>query len=204
MFDARMRRIIDPPLERLARSIAGFGLSANAITIGGFVAALAAMLAIAFGYYLVGMILIIVNRFADGLDGAFARQTGITDLGGFLDIVLDFIAYAGFAFAFVLSNPEENALAGAFLLFSFMGTGGSFLAFAIMAAKRNISTEIRGHKSIYYLGGLTEGTETIMLFVIVCIAPQFFPWMAWIFGILCWLTTLARIKSAYDTLGDSA
>ena len=30
-----------------------------------------------------------------------------------------------------------------------------------MAAKRGLSTELRGQKSLYYLGGLTEGTETI-------------------------------------------
>ena len=80
--------------------------------------------------------LLLVNRLADGLDGAVARQTRLTDLGGFLDIVLDFIVYAGMVFAFALADPAANALAAAFLLFAFMGTGSSFLAFAIMAAKR--------------------------------------------------------------------
>ena len=96
----------------------------------------------------------------------------LTDLGGFLDIVLDFIVYAGLVFAFAVADPERNALAAAFLLFAFMGTGSSFLAFAIMAAKRGISSELRGRKSLYYLGGLTEGTETILFLVLACLLPS--------------------------------
>ena len=91
-----------------------------------------------------------------------ARRTGPSDLGGFLDIVLDFLVYAGMVFAFAFADPAANALAAAFLLFAFMGTGSSFLAFAVMAAKRGFATERRGRKSLYYLGGLTEGVETIL------------------------------------------
>ena len=71
---------------------------------------------------------------------------GSTDLGGFLDIVLDFIVYAGMVFAFAVADPGANALAAAFLLFAFMGTGSSFLAFAMMAAKRRLSTDLRGRE----------------------------------------------------------
>jgi hypothetical protein len=85
-------------------------------------------------------------------------------------------------------------------VFSFVGTGTSFLAFAIMAAKRGLSTELRGRKSLYYLGGLTEGTETIGAFVLACLFPQFFPLIAWIFGGLCWLTTATRIAVAWQML----
>ncbi len=201
MFDASMRRLIDPPLDRLAAAIAPTGLAANTVTVGGFLCALAAIAAISQQHYLIGLLLICANRFADGLDGALARLRGATDLGGYLDIVLDFIAYAGFAFAFALSEPTRNAVPGAFLLFSFMGTGCSFLAFAIMAAKRNISTRIRGRKSFYYLGGMTEGTETIALFVAACLLPQAFPLLAWVFGTMCWVTTAARIHTAYSAIG---
>ncbi|MCB1835193.1 MAG: CDP-alcohol phosphatidyltransferase family protein, partial [Geminicoccaceae bacterium] len=77
---------------------------------------------------------------------------GVTDLGGFLDITLDFIFYSGFVFAFAVHDPQANGLAAAFLVFSFIGTGSSFLAFAIMAARRGLATERRGKKSLYYLG----------------------------------------------------
>ena len=123
-----------------------------------------------------------------------------SDLGGYLDIVCDFLFYAAVVFGFVLAAPE-NRLPGAFLLFAFIGTGSSFLAFAALAARRGIETRIRGAKSLYYLGGLTEGSETIALFAAVCLFPAAFGALAWIFGAACWLTTLARVLEAKRLLG---
>jgi phosphatidylglycerophosphate synthase len=200
VLDARLRRLIDPPLDRLSVPLVARGLSANAITVAGFALGLCAAVAIAGRAWLLGLTLLLLNRLCDGLDGAVARQRGVTDLGGFLDIVLDFLIYAAVPFAFALADPAANALPGAFLIFSFMGTGSSFLAYAIMAAKRGIATELRGRKSLYYLGGLTEGTETIVAFVLACLWPAWFPLIAWTFGTLCWLTTATRIVAAVQTL----
>jgi phosphatidylglycerophosphate synthase len=201
MLDAAMRRVIDPPLDRAAGRLAQLGVRANTITVVGFGLGLVAMAAIACGLFLAGLVLLLLNRLADGLDGAVARRHGVTDLGGFLDIVLDFIVYSGIVFAFALADPAANALAAAFLIFSFIGTASSFLAFATMAAKRRLSTELRGHKSLYYLGGLTEGTETILFFVAFCLVPGYFAPIAWVFGGLCWVTTLTRVAVAAQLLG---
>jgi phosphatidylglycerophosphate synthase len=200
VLDARLRRLIDPPLERLGAPLAARGLSANAVTVAGFAIGLGAAAAIAGRAYLLGLGLLLLNRLCDGLDGAIARRRGLTDLGGFLDILLDFLIYSAVPFAFALADPAANALAAAFLIFSFVGTGSSFLAFAIMAAKRGIATDLRGQKSLYYLGGLTEGTETILVFVLACLWPALFPWLALIFGLLCWLTTAIRITVAVQML----
>jgi phosphatidylglycerophosphate synthase len=200
VLDARLRRLIDPPLDRLSAPLVARGISANAVTVAGFALGLGAAAAIAGRAYLLGLALLLLNRLCDGLDGAVARRRGLTDLGGFLDIVLDFLIYAAVPFAFALADPAANAPAAAFLIFSFMGTGSSFLAYAIMAARRGVSTELRGRKSLYYLGGLTEGTETILAFVLACLWPALFPWIALIFGLLCWLTTATRIAVAVQTL----
>lgn len=200
MFDARLRKLIDPPIDRLCRPLTRLGVSANLATMLGFAIGLAAMAAIARQAYGLGLGLLLLNRLLDGLDGALARHAGISDLGGFLDIVADFIVYAGVPFAFALADPTANALPAAFLIFSFVGTGSSFLAYAIMAAKRGITTELRGKKSLYYLGGLTEGTETIVAFVVACLWPAAFPLIAWMFGALCWLTTATRVAVAWQTL----
>jgi phosphatidylglycerophosphate synthase len=200
VLDARLRRLIDPPLDRLSAPLVARGISANAVTVAGFVIGLCAAAAIAGRAYLLGLALLLLNRLCDGLDGAVARRRGLTDLGGFLDIVLDFLIYAAVPFAFALADPAANAPAAAFLIFSFIGTGSSFLAYAIMAAKRGVSSDLRGRKSLYYLGGLTEGTETILAFVLACLWPALFPWIALIFGLLCWLTTATRIAVAVQTL----
>lgn len=201
MLDAKLRPRIDPPLNRLAKQAIAYGLSANTVTVGGFVLGMLAMLAVMTGHFLTALILLGCNRIADGIDGAIARLTEPTDLGGYLDIVLDFIFYSGIVFAFAVFEPSRNALPAAFLIFAFMGTGCSFLAFAIIAAKRNIDTEVRGRKSFYYLGGLTEGTETIALFVAMCLWPTGFPYLAWAFGALCWITTATRIAMARAAFG---
>jgi phosphatidylglycerophosphate synthase len=195
VFDARIRRWIDPALDRLGAGLARLGLGANAVTVGGFLFGCGAWAALAFREYHLALALIAANRVADGLDGAIARRLGPTELGGYLDILLDFLFYAGVPFFFAVGQPEF-ALPAAFLVFGFVGTGSSFLAFAAVAAKKGITTEARGRKAIYYLGGLTEGAETIGLFVLICMFPDYFAWFAWVFGGLCWVTTATRIAAA--------
>lgn len=200
MLDAAARRLVDPPLNRLGRRLAATGIAADAVSIAGFIAGLLAAALVATGQPLWGLALFFVNRLADGLDGAVARHSGITDRGGFLDIVFDFIVYAAMAYAFAFLDPAGNAHAAAFLLFAFMGTGSSFLAFAVMASRRGLETEARGKKSLYYLGGLTEGSETIAFFVVVCIWPAWFPTLALVFAAMCWVTTAARIAAGWRLL----
>jgi phosphatidylglycerophosphate synthase len=199
MLDRAARRLIDPALSELAAVAHRRQLTADQITIAGFACGLAAMGAIALQWYGLGLLLLLGNRLADGVDGALARRTVATDLGGYLDIVLDFIVYSGAAFAFALAQPE-HATAAAFLIFSFMGTGSSFLAFAIFAAKRKLDGEAATNKSFYYLGGITEGTETILLFVFILLFPSWFPAAAYVYGTLCWLTTIGRIGAATQRL----
>jgi phosphatidylglycerophosphate synthase len=201
MFDSTMRRIIDPPLDRIGRRLAAAGVSANAITLAGFAIGLLAVPALAAEWYGIALTLILLNRLADGIDGAVARRSRPTDVGGYLDIVCDFIFYAAIPFGLALGRPE-SATAAAFLLLSFVGTGTSFLAYAIMAAKRQLTTDRRGSKSLYYLGGLTEGTETIAVFVAFCLLPDLFVPLAYGFGALCWITTASRALSAWRTLRD--
>lgn len=201
MFDARLRPLIDPPLDRLARMLDSGGVSANATTVIGFLFGLGATASIALGHIMLGLVLLLVNRVMDGLDGAVARRRGPTDFGGYLDIVLDFLVYAAIPVGFAVFDPTRNALAAAVLIFSFMGTGSSFLAYAVIAAKRGLSTEIRGRKSFYYLGGLTEGAETIVFFVLCCVWPEHFAVLAYVFAGLCWITTVTRIAAARATFG---
>jgi phosphatidylglycerophosphate synthase len=200
MLDETMRRIIDPPLDRIGRRLAAAGVSANAVTLTGFAVGLLAIPLLAAEWYGLALAAILINRLADGLDGAVARHTTLTDFGGYLDIVCDFIVYAGVAFGFALARPED-AVPAAFLILSFVGTGTTFLAFAIMAAKRGLSSEARGRKSLFYLGGLTEGTETIVVFAAFCLFPSAFVPLAYVFGALCWLTAAARVVTARRSLG---
>lgn len=201
MLDPLARRLIDPPLNLVGAALARRGVGANTVTLAGFAIGLAAPLALAFEAYLAALAAILLNRLADGLDGAVARASRPSDLGGFLDIVLDFVFYAAIPLGFAIGRPDF-ALPAAFLLASFMGTAASFLAFAVFAAKHGLNSGRRGPKALYYLGGLAEGTETIACFVACCLWPGLFPWFAYGFGLLCWLTTASRVLSGVQAFRD--
>ncbi|MFN3279817.1 MAG: CDP-alcohol phosphatidyltransferase family protein [Paracoccus hibiscisoli] len=192
MIDARLqplqRAVLQPPAARLAAR----GVSADAISIAGFVIGLLAIPALAFGWWTAAFVLIAANRIMDGLDGAVARINGPTDRGAFLDIALDFVFYALVPLGFALHDPAANALPAAVLIAAFVGTGSSFLAFAAIAAKRGDRATRFRTKGIYYLGGLTEGFETIVLFLAMCLFPASFPTLAWIFAAACGVTTILR------------
>ncbi|MGO3345157.1 MAG: CDP-alcohol phosphatidyltransferase family protein [Marinomonas sp.] len=200
MLDTFFIRNLKQPLARLAKGLDALGVTANGVTVVGFLFGILVLPALYFEMTFVALLLIVFNRAMDGLDGAVARIQGPTDLGGYLDITLDFIFYSAVVFGFALMNPAENALAASFLIFAFMGTGSSFLAFAIMAEKRNIERLDYGRKSLYFLGGLTEGTETILFLVLICLLPSYFSVLAYVFGAACWVTTATRIYAGYRTL----
>ncbi|WP_063656700.1 CDP-alcohol phosphatidyltransferase family protein [Aliivibrio fischeri] len=200
MLDSFSIKVIRWPLAQSAKLINKLGITANQTTLFGFVLGCLAFPALIAEQYLLALVFIVLNRICDGLDGALARIQGITDAGGFLDISLDFLFYSLIPFGFVLANPDQNAIAGAFLIFSFVGTGSSFLAFAIMASKQGIDNPVYKHKSLYYMSGLTEGTETIACFIAFCLFPTHFSIIAYVFGAACWFTTFTRIYSGFHTL----
>jgi phosphatidylglycerophosphate synthase len=196
VLDRHLRPLIDPPLGWMGRRLAQAGFHADWVTLVGLLLGILAALFVAFEYYLLGLALVLLSRLADGLDGAVARARGITDFGGYLDIVSDFAFYAAIPLAFVWLDPATNGLAGAFLLATFYINGASFLGFAVLAEKRRMRTGVQGVKSLYYSAGLLEGSETIAFFVLICLFPSAFVPLAAVFGALCLFTALSRVLLA--------
>ncbi len=202
VFDSRLRPLIDPPLDRIAAHVARGGLSANAVTYLGLVFGAIAAGAIVAGAFALALAAVALNRLADGVDGAVARRNGPTDLGGYYDIVFDFLFYGAVPLAFAVHDPAANALPAAILLASFYANGAAFLAFAAVAARRGLSTRRQGLKSIYYLAGLAEGAETIAAFMLMCLLPEAFPVIAGAFAALCFVSATARILSVRSVLNN--
>ncbi len=202
MLDGLMRRLIDPPLMRAGGALARAGVSADSITVTGLVLGLAAALAVVLEAAALALIGLAASRICDGLDGAVARMTRRTDRGGFLDIVFDFVFYGAFPLAFALRDPAQNAVPAALLLFAFYVNGASFLAFAVVAAKRGMETAVRGVKSIYFTAGLAEGTETILAFALMVLAPRAFPIIAYAFAGLTLMSAIARVSLAWAAFRD--
>ncbi|SNT69905.1 CDP-alcohol phosphatidyltransferase family protein [Psychrobacter sp. LV10R520-6] len=201
MLDKYIIPIIKPLLTPVVKLLHKRAITADQLTVAGFLIGLLAVPLLALEYWYAALTAIILNRIFDGLDGALARYANqSSSAGGYLDITLDFLFYAAIPFGFIIANPEQNAIAGSLLLATFIGTGSSFLAFAIAAEKFDIEKPQFKYKSFYYLNGLTEGTETIALFVAFCIWPQHFALLATLFSIACMITIFTRIHGGYHTL----
>jgi phosphatidylglycerophosphate synthase len=200
MLDRWAIGVLRGPIDAVAGALVRAGVGADAITIAGFLVGIASAGAIALGHPIAGLVLMLCSRVADGLDGAVARGTRPTDRGAFLDISLDFLFYASIPLAFALLDPAANALPAAVLLAAFIGTGSSFLAFAVMAGKRGLASAAYPTKGLYYLGGLTEATETLVCFVLMCLWPQHFAALALGFAALCALTIMTRLWAGWTLL----
>lgn len=192
MFDATIQRFIARPLDSAGRRLARSGITANAITLLGAALAVPLIFALATGSYATALVLLALNRLLDGLDGAVARATHRSALGGYLDIVADYLFYAGVPLGFALAAPSNNGVAAAALLAGFLLTCSSFLAYAALAAQAGIEAEPERQKSFLYSRGLMEGTETIAFFVAMMLWPSRFALFAWIFVALCVVTALQR------------
>jgi phosphatidylglycerophosphate synthase len=200
MLDRLALKVGAVPLNGAARLLRRAGVSANAVTWAGLSVGLAVIPLLATGRYAAAALAIVANRILDGIDGALARQTAVTARGGFIDITFDFLFYSAVPFGFALANPGQNALPAAALIYSFVGTGASFLAYAAIMARRAALNPAYPPKSLYYSAGIAEATETIAVFLVCCLVPDWFPPLAWGFAGVCWLTTAVRIGIGWTTL----
>ena len=199
MFDRQIQKYTQKPLQYIAKLFLKF-ISPNHVTLIGFSFGLLMCLSIIIDQYLMAIIFLFLNRLSDGLDGTMARLQNPTPLGGYLDIVLDFLIYGGFVLSFGITE-QNNTLLSMILLFCYIGTGSTFLAKAAILpslTNQNLNEEIP--KSFHYAVGLVEGTETIVFMVLCLLFPNLFIYFSFIFIILCLITIVFRIIVCYKEL----
>ena len=194
MLDRYNQKLVYPTLKLLGTFLLRMWLKPNFLSWSGALFGACAAVSIYYSFMLLGLLFIIINRTCDGLDGQMARQTEITNYGGFLDIVFDFFFYAIIPLSFGLQN-QENLIPALLLLGSFLINGSSFLAYAAIKASNN-QNQSKSEKSLHYSGGLIEGSETILFFVLFCMFPNKFPLFCYIFCALTCLTFLQRLAKA--------
>ena len=192
MIDAKLNIFLRPYLRFLAKIIVKLNISANIITFLGFFWGLCCFYSIINFYFMGAFLFLVLNRFCDGLDGAVARLLGPTDIGAFYDITLDFIFYSLFPIAFIFVDIK-NAYAICFLLLSFVSTQTTFLASAWIIEKNKILVSTKQKKSFFYIGGITEGFETIICFILMLFFYESVELIAYTFGTLCLITSISRL-----------
>ena len=201
MLDRLALKLVKPAVDGAASRLARRGITADQVTLAGFALGMLAAVLVASGHSLLAVVPLLANRALDGIDGALARLSTASERGAFLDISLDFVFYAAIPLAFGLADPAANALAAAVLLAAFVVTGTSFLAFAVLAEKKGLRSTDYPSKAFYYLGGLTEGTETIACFLAMCVWPEHFAALAYVYATLCALTAATRLHAGWKAFG---
>ncbi len=196
MIDRELNRYISGHLNCVANTLYKRGVHANWITLSGLAIAFLCFLALSYGLFYLGLILILINRFLDGLDGSLARLGTPRKFGAFFDITSDFAFYALIPLGFAVVSPHENALPTAFLLAAFYVNGSSFLAEAIIIEKYNIKID-QADKGFFYSFGLIEGFETICFFLFICLFPNVYSNAAYVFLTLTLLTHVVRVFKSF-------
>ena len=201
MLDTMLRPTVEPHLNKIAAKCFELGIGPNQITFYGFAIGLVGCVAIGLQSYFFGLLLILLNRLADGLDGAVARynknQEGAkqqSPFGEYLDTILDMILFSAFIFLFVLGQPHQ-ASAAIFLMFSFVGLFITYLGSYIVKAKTKQS-----EKPFFHPTRMIEDTEIVLFIILACLYTEAFSAIAVLFGIVCWFTTISRIWYAYFDL----
>ena len=196
MIDKELNKYTSSHLNRIANILYERGVEPNWVTLLGLALAFLCFVALSYGLFYLGLILILINRFLDGLDGSLARLGTPRKFGAFFDITSDFAFYALIPLGFAVHSPHENALPTAFLLAAFYVNGSSFLAEAIIIEKYNIKFD-QADKGFFYSFGLIEGFETICFFLFICLFPNVYANAAYIFFTLTLLTHVIRVFKSF-------
>ena len=199
MLDRYLSPWVESALTPMTHYLDDRNVKANHVTLAAFGVGMLALPALAMEWYVLALILMVINRLGDGIDGALARRNQSTEQGSFLDTTLDFIFYLAMVAGFVLAS-ELNVFWGALLMLGFASNGISFLAFSFIAERNALNPDTYPQKGIYYLANLVGGTETMIFFVLCCLFPHQFPFFASIFFFICGITTLIRIYKGAQML----
>lgn len=194
MFDERLRDTKEAVFISLA-----LGLRLNRVhplwlTAVAFLFGLVAAVFLWQQAYVWGLLFWWLNRIFDGLDGTVARVEKLqTDLGGYLDILADFVIYALIPISLVLALPSTPAfIALAFLLSAFYINGASWMYLSAILEKRRWLHP--GQKtSVNMPAGLIGGGETIVFYSIFIIWPDWLVYLFPLMGLLVCATVLQRI-----------
>lgn len=215
MFDRTVRGVLESPLDRAAAWLDRPGVSPDRLTLAGLVVGLASAGAAAGRWWAVALVCWLLCRVLDGLDGPLARRraqafpTAVSPggpAGGFFDITADFTVYGatvvGVAIG-VARAPDSTGAAGEWLpflavLLAYYVNGAAFLAFSSIAERTG--HQIDDGRSFSFLGGLAEGTETVVVHSIWLILPFWAPQIATVWAVVVGISATQRMVAGYRTL----
>lgn len=205
MFDLLTRQLKEEILQPFVNLFTV--LTPNQITLLSGAAGIACCIAIIQSHYYIALLLWLINRILDGLDGTVARITSQqTHFGGYLDIIVDFTVYSAITIAIayeqtihstdvstaVLRWTVTAALNGVY----FVNAASLFMFSAIHTNINNKNTELTT-VSMSPSTALIEGTETVVAYTVFLLVPSYMTPLYLCFGGAVVITILQRLYDAH-------
>lgn len=202
MLDAPLRRALERPLERVAAAIDVRAVTPDRLTGAGLVLGLASAVAAGFGWWVTSVLLWLVSRAADGLDGPLARRrrsrgVGDAGAGGFFDITADFTVYGATTVGVAIGSggPLWPFL---LVLLAYYVNGAAFLAFSSIAERSGRTLD--DGRSLSFLGRIAEGTETIVVHTLWLLFPSAASGIAVVWAAVVGVSAAQRMVAGYRAL----
>lgn len=202
MFDQQARPHLARAIAPLARRVP---VGPMAITGFALVLGLASATAAAGRWWKAALVLWLVSRLADGLDGVVARNTQAnSDFGGYLDFVADMAVYVALPLGIGFGLDDANSwpiIAG--LLASFALNVTTLSHFSALLEKRARGANHNSEATAVTMPcGLIEGGETIVIFALVLLLPAIASWLLAAMAVLVTLGAIWRVIRARRLLSD--
>lgn len=192
MIDDMLRLPKEKIMEPLAKALPG--VSPTAITVTACLVGVMSGVAAAGQQYGLALGLWGANRLLDGLDGTLARVNGKqSDLGGYLDLILDMVVYAAIPLGLALGSSLPGiTLALAALFASFYINSATWMVLSSVLEKRCQGAKARGELTTVTIPtGLIEGLETFIFYSLFILFPQ---WLTGLFSLMAGLVVLTSIQ----------
>lgn len=194
MVDAKLRESLESAFTYLGKAVDRPHISPDRITYGGLVFGVGGAISAWEHLWILALFLWLSSRIADGIDGALARRrlvrgTGKSPAGGYLDIMSDFVVYGSFVVG-VAHGSGQSYLPFLFVLLAYYLNGTSFLAFSSIGEKEGI--RIDDGRSLSFVFGLAEATETIVVHSLWCLFPHSAAQIASVWAAIVFLSAFLR------------
>ncbi len=222
MMDAPLRRILTRPLNGVAAALDVRWITPDHLTMAGLVIGLASAGLAGVQWWPLAVVAWLLSRLFDGLDGTLARRrraakestasapeapgetpSGHSEAGGFLDIVSDFVVYGATVLGVAIgATAAFSAPWWPFLLvlFSYYLNGTAFLAFSSIAERTGRTTIGADNRSLFFLGRIAEGGETILVHSLWLVLP-FIAWqIALVWSVFVFASAIQRMIVGYCLL----
>ena len=205
MFDTQLRPLKDGVFDPCCRFLPLF-ITPLQITIAAFLAGQLSCLFATQQRVILSLTFWAMNRILDCLDGALARyRETASDLGGFLDLLADFILYSLIPIAVAHGTESISATwRGVAVLESTFHVNNFILFYVAAVAEKRRATSAKASKeltSVIMQPALIEGMESAVIFTLMLAFPSRICALSWT---MASLVTVGILQRAFWVIGALA